>query len=700
MRFFRNSRPALIILLFGLAVIFPIQAYAYPYNVTVDYSVASSPQGVVVADLNNDGRDDVAVVRYAAGRVSVLLNACHGLLGTAANYSVGNAPWGIVAADFDGDGYKDLVVSNSADNQISFLNNNGDGTFAAAVNYGTGRMPQGLAFGDFDGDDEQDIVVANMDDDTFSILRGVGDGTFSVKADFSAGVDPAMIIAEDFDNDNKQDVAVADSGAGLIVAYNAGGVSILTGRGDGTFNARQYFPAAKGVTSIASGDFNGDGDKDVAAAIRNTGQIGIFTGRGDGTLNTVVNYSVGTYPMSVALFDINADGELDIVAANSGADTLSFYEGVGDGTFTNHTTAAAGTQPVFIATGDINQDGKTDLAISNRTANTVRTYLDNSAPTISSLSPGSAYAGSGDTEVIINGSGFEPDAGVEVGGVSYATTFVDTNQVRFQLSSSDLANIGDLEIEVYNPAISVHSDSSVFTISTAPPASGGLPRVAFVAPNAPENGFKVIINDGAQATSNRNVSLKFVTQPAGDPVATKFTVSNDPNFTNAFINDLAIINGEGYLWNICSNSTDALSQTCIGGEHIVYVKFYSSWGRSSPVVTSKINYSSVGASAPSVPEMSVSAPSSYVFTRNLKKGDVDSDVKKLQELLNSKGFVVSQSGPGSSGYETNYFGAKTETAVKLFQEAHVVEILAPLGLASGTGYFGTATRQYANSIMQ
>ncbi len=89
------------------------------------------------------------------------------------------------------------------------------------------------------------------------------------------------------------------------------------------------------------------------------------------------------------------------------------------------------------------------------------------------------------------------------------------------------------------------------------------------------------------------------------------------------------------------------------------------------------------------------------FERDLTLGSTGADVKALQEFLNrDEATRVAESGPGSPGNETEYFGALTKAAVKKFQELHADEILAPVGLSHGTGYFGPSTRSYINSLIE
>lgn len=94
-----------------------------------------------------------------------------------------------------------------------------------------------------------------------------------------------------------------------------------------------------------------------------------------------------------------------------------------------------------------------------------------------------------------------------------------------------------------------------------------------------------------------------------------------------------------------------------------------------------------------------SAVCPYTWTRNLTTGSTGNDVMKLQEFLNSSADTrIAASGVGSAGSETTYFGSLTANAVAKFQDKYASEVLTPIGLTSGTGYFGTMTRAKANEL--
>jgi peptidoglycan hydrolase-like protein with peptidoglycan-binding domain len=80
------------------------------------------------------------------------------------------------------------------------------------------------------------------------------------------------------------------------------------------------------------------------------------------------------------------------------------------------------------------------------------------------------------------------------------------------------------------------------------------------------------------------------------------------------------------------------------------------------------------------------------IARTLHQGMTGEDVRMLQKKLNANPLTqIAKSGPGSLGFETNYFGPATTIAVKKFQELHKTTVLVPSGLSKATGIVGVAT---------
>jgi trimeric autotransporter adhesin len=151
------------------------------------------------------------VTNSGANGVNVFLNREGGLSAVSAIPATGDSPISIVAADVNGDGKLDLAVANSGSNNVTILLGNGDGTFTAAASPATGMAPNSLAFGDFNGDGIPDLAVANAGSSNVTILLGNGDGTFTAAVSPAADTGSTSVASADFNGDGKEDLVVANS---------------------------------------------------------------------------------------------------------------------------------------------------------------------------------------------------------------------------------------------------------------------------------------------------------------------------------------------------------------------------------------------------------------------------------------------------------------------------------------------------------
>jgi hypothetical protein len=238
------------------------------------------------------------------------------------------------------------------------------GTFLTAAQYATGPQPESVAVADFNGDGIPDLAVANYDCNSHpctpgsvSILLGKGDGTFKPHVDYAAGGGPSAIAVGDFNGDGKLDLAVADS--------TPARVSILLGNGDGTFQPHHDYVTAAAPGSIVVADFNQDGKLDVATGNYSPGydgSVSVLLGNGDGTFQKHIDTSTAKV-FSLATGDFNGDGKPDLALAS---DSKAVYVllGNGNGTFQPEVSYATAADTEAVTIGDFNGDGKKDLAVA------------------------------------------------------------------------------------------------------------------------------------------------------------------------------------------------------------------------------------------------------------------------------------------------------------------------------------------------
>jgi FG-GAP-like repeat len=178
------------------------------------YSTGPSPQSVAIADLDRDGKPDLAVGGDGDATVSVLKNVGGGRFQDTPEdtQATGGRPGSIAAGDLTGDGAPDLVTANADPSSVSVLVNDGLGAFDAHPprNYRVGPDLVSVAIGDVNGDGKPDLAVADDSANTASVLMNIGGGRFRPKVDYPAGRGPIFVAIGDLNGDGAPDLAVAD----------------------------------------------------------------------------------------------------------------------------------------------------------------------------------------------------------------------------------------------------------------------------------------------------------------------------------------------------------------------------------------------------------------------------------------------------------------------------------------------------------
>jgi hypothetical protein len=280
-------------------------------------------------------------------------------------YYAGQYPADVAMDDFNGDGDLDLAVANSTDaGKVSVLVGGPGGSFGSPTTYQAGKLSRSVATGDFNDDGDPDLVVGNyqntgLEGATVSVRLGGAGASFGSPNTYFVGFDVMGVVVGDFNDDGDPDLAVINS------FINDSSVSILLGEAGGSFGAQTKYPVGRMPWSIAIGDFNGDADPDLATANAEASKVSVLVGGAGGTFSAATNYGAGEGAGAVGVGDFNGDGDLDLV---SGGENVWVRLGGAGASFGGPTQyAGGGFTTGKVAVRDLNLDGDPDVALRTNT---------------------------------------------------------------------------------------------------------------------------------------------------------------------------------------------------------------------------------------------------------------------------------------------------------------------------------------------
>ncbi|XHL94213.1 MAG: FG-GAP-like repeat-containing protein [Microcoleus anatoxicus] len=338
------------------------------FATNVDFTTGSGPFSVSIGDINGDGKPDLAVANYGS-TASILLNttatgATTPTFAPKVDFPTGSFPKSVSIADINGDGKPDLATANDNFSASILLNTTATGattpTFATNVDFPTGTSPRSVSIGDINGDGKPDLAVANYNSSTASILlnttaTGATTPTFATKVDLATGSSPRSVSIGDINGDGKPDLAVANmSDSTASILFNTTATNAATP----TFAPKVDLPTGTQPQSVSIGDINGDGKPDLAVA-----------NYGSNTASILLNLN-GTIPKVTAVTATTPDGSygvgstiaitvtFDAAVTVTGTPQLQLETGTTD-KFATYTSGSGGTALTFnyvVQAGDTSAD--------------------------------------------------------------------------------------------------------------------------------------------------------------------------------------------------------------------------------------------------------------------------------------------------------------------------------------------------------
>jgi hypothetical protein len=226
--------------------------------------VVGAPTGLVAADVTGDGRADLVIPVYDAASkrvtgIDVLLGDGRGGFaeapGSPAAILAGTSV-DVTAADIDGNGKADVALANTQRNEISVLRGDGTGRLGPQTSVASARRPQAIAIRDIDRDAKPDLAA--LVTNGVAIYLGDGLGSFHAAPGSPVSGGGSDLTVTDLNGDGIFDLVTSNG--------DGNSVSVRVGTGGGAFRAAAYSPfPARYPLRLAAADFDGDGRTDLAA---------------------------------------------------------------------------------------------------------------------------------------------------------------------------------------------------------------------------------------------------------------------------------------------------------------------------------------------------------------------------------------------------------------------------------------------------
>jgi hypothetical protein len=352
------------------------------FQPTEFHSYGSKTEAIAIADLNNDGLDDVVLTTSSNFdpendfKLKVFLQDEFGGLTESIDYPLAGGeaslPQSITVGDLDSDGLKDVIVGVGGGVTELYLQDPANGlVYAESLD---NSYSERVAIADLGNN--KGILGVSWEENGAVITHKVGEPpTFVSTASDLAIESPGQVALGDVDGDGITDISLIANGSPqtrLVVLAPDDSLrlnEIISIELDGNADVNDDFK----IKGIAIGDLNNDGRNDISVSIVGVGQnnsrVAVYYQEEDSLLQQPETHSFGGPPGELLIEDIDNDGLADLVVLPASGEFLSIYQQQDDGTLAlSEQIAIPGatyTSPQSMASGDINGDGIADIVVAN-----------------------------------------------------------------------------------------------------------------------------------------------------------------------------------------------------------------------------------------------------------------------------------------------------------------------------------------------
>ncbi|NMC83024.1 MAG: VCBS repeat-containing protein [Armatimonadetes bacterium] len=291
------------------------------YTVGTQYTVGTTPSCVAIGELTGDLYMDIAVANKGSNNVTVLKGSSSGTFSLHQTVAVpglvyaSNPAW-LAIADMTNDGKNDIVTANNGDRSISVLVNTG--TSFTATTSSTGLLlgrPRCLGVGDFNKDGKLDAAITTDLEASAKVFFGDNKGGFTSSVSKVTSQTTGGLAVGDLNNDSYLDLVVTNDA-------NIGGVQVILGQSGGTFAEPVRYATFANTKHVILADLDWDGALDIVSAQAGTPDLSLFINNGNGTFRSCYQYSTNDFTKNgLASADMDNDGLADIVMIQSNNST-------------------------------------------------------------------------------------------------------------------------------------------------------------------------------------------------------------------------------------------------------------------------------------------------------------------------------------------------------------------------------------------
>ncbi|EMI16227.1 SxtP, partial [Rhodopirellula maiorica SM1] len=412
-------------------IVMPSQSHEGFSDMGIALNVPST-HALEVADLNADGRLDIiglSIDLFTGNKVSVSLGIDGSAFTTLPLLDLTGLQVDerskLRAGEFTSDGTIDLIVGTS-DGQLAVFPGVGDGTFLAPIVTEAAEDAEQFELADFNDDGDLDVAVVPFSTPNFnpaqneptevSIMLGRGDGTFN---------DPRIVLT----GNDARDIAIADmNGDGfedLVTANLSNSISVVFGEVGGNFGTPQDFDTGVPMTEVLASDLNSDGDVDLVGRIDDNGlrdTILVFENDGNGGITLFSSLPASSVSQATTIADFNGDGVPELatgasegfVGASGGQAKVAVYTSDGEGGFLTSDRTPLGLEPQLIRSADLDGDENLDVLVLDSVAETLVAFYGDGTGAFLPTPISDAVGGQGFSQIDLDLSDLNGDGKVDI----------------------------------------------------------------------------------------------------------------------------------------------------------------------------------------------------------------------------------------------------------------------------------------------